>query len=492
MQRINSRTSNSFFVFLFSGMVAISAHAEQSKVNPIPPTVTPIGKAAPQSPLKYRELAKSILAEFVAIDTTNSKGSTTKLAEAAKKRLIDAGFDSKEIHIIQSPNTARKGNLVVGLQGTDSALKPLLLTAHIDVVEVNPSDWALPPFEFNEKNGVFYGRGVEDDKDEAAIYLANLIRFKQEGYRPKRSIVVALTTDEEGGGENGIDLLLKDHPDLVNAAFVFNEGGGGKLNQSGQRTINGVQAAEKQFQNFTFEVKDRGGHSSRPREQNAIRELSAALAKISTTFVPVKLNDVTRGYLERSSSVLSEENGKAAKALATNPNDVQAINQLSKDSALNAVIRSTCTPTLISGGHASNALPEKATATVNCRLVPGDTPQYILTLLKQTVANPHVDIQLAHDELKPSPPSPVTGQILKDIEKVSHEMWANIPVVPTMGTGATESSKFRALGIPAYGVSGLFYGDETGQHGINERIPAQSFYEGQEFLYRLTKLVSSK
>lgn len=452
--------------------------------------ILPAGEKAPLSPEKYQALARAILAELVGIDTTQSKGSTTRAAEAAKARLLAAGFAPADVAVIVDDAVPRKGNLLARIPGSDPALKPVLLLAHIDVVEADPKDWTLPPFELIEKDGAFYGRGVADNKDEAAIYLANLIRMKDEGFVPTRGIVLALTADEEGGDNNGVELLLDKHRGWVDAAFVFNEGGGGQLAEDGRRISNAVQAAEKVFQNFTFEVTNPGGHSSRPREDNAIRQLGAALSNVSPTVVPVKLNEVSREYLQRTAEIVGGDDGAAMKALVANESDAAAIARLSRNPVYNAVIRTACVPTLIEGGHASNALPQRATATVNCRMVPGDTTEFVQEALARAVAAPEVKITPANPA-KPSDPSPLGGDVLAAISKVTEEMWPGVPVVPTMSTGATDSLYFRGAGIPAYGVSGLFYA-ETGAHGMNERIPVQSFHEGQEFLYRLVKEVASR
>ncbi|MET0289287.1 MAG: M20/M25/M40 family metallo-hydrolase, partial [Pseudoxanthomonas sp.] len=347
-------------------------------------------------------------------------------------------------------------------------------------------DWTLPPFELIEKDGGFFGRGVADDKDEAAIYVANLIRMKQEGYVPRRSIVVALTTDEEGGDFNGVRYLLDKHPQLLEAAFVFNEGGGGQLDETGRRMANTVQAAEKKFQNYTIVATNAGGHSSRPRPDNAIVELGKALQGITPTLLPVKLNAVTTEYLKRSADGRGGETGKAMAALAANPADAAALKVLEQDPALNAMIRSACVPTMIKGGHAQNALPQRAEATVNCRLVPDEDAKAVLGLITQATAGAKVTVTI-DEERAASPASPIDGAVLATIDRVTQQMWKGVPVIPTMSTGATDSSPFREKGVPAYGVSGLFYGPESGAHGMNERVPVQSFYEGQEFLYRLAK-----
>ncbi|MCD7098635.1 M20/M25/M40 family metallo-hydrolase [Stenotrophomonas sp. MMGLT7] len=472
---------------------AAAVAAEKEPARPIDPlaVVKPGGDAAPTSPGQYQQLARELLAELVAIDTTREHGDTTLAANALARRFLAAGFAPADVHVVVPDDDPKRGNLVVRLPGSDPSLKPLLLLAHLDVVAADPEDWTLPPFELTEKDGAFFGRGVADDKDDAAIYAANLIRMKQEGYAPRRGIVLALTADEEGGRSNGVDLLLQRHRELVDAAFVFNEGGGGVLDESGRRVSNAVQAAEKRFQSYVFEATNPGGHSSRPRDDNAIVELGKALTGIHTRLLPVRLNEVTREYLQQSAAVAGDDKGRYMTALARDPEDRVAADVLSADPVLNATIRTTCTPTLIEGGHAENALPQRAQATVNCRLVPGDEPGYVRERLQAAAGDAKVSVRLKADEETPSPVSPVGGEVLAAVSRITGQMWPGVPVVPTMSTGATDSRYFRIAGIPAYGVSGLFYA-ETGAHGMNERVPVQSFYEGQEFLYRLAREVSAE
>lgn len=473
---------------------ATPAPEPQPPARPIDPlaVVKPAGEAAPTSPEPYRQLAREVLAELVAIDTTRDDGDTTAAARGLAKRFLAAGFAPADVQVIVPDDDPKRGNLVVRLPGSDPALKPLLLLAHIDVVAADPKDWTLPPFQLTEKDGAFYGRGVADDKDDAAIYVANLIRMKREGYAPRRGIVLALTADEEGGRSNGVDLLLKRHRELVDAAFVFNEGGGGLLDESGRRLGNNVQAAEKRFQSYVIEATNPGGHSSRPRPDNAIVELAKALPGIGPQLLPVQLNEVTREYLKQAAAGTGGDKGQAMAALARDPGDAAAAATLSADPALNSTIRSTCAPTMIEGGHAENALPQRARAIVNCRLVPGDDPQEVLKRLQAATGGAKVTLSLKDAEETPSPVSPVGGEVLAAVTRVSEQMWPGVPVVPTMSTGATDSRYFRIAGIPAYGVSGLFYGPETGAHGMNERVPVQSFYEGQEFLYRLAREISAE
>ncbi len=464
-----------------------SALAAQARTAEPLPAVLPSGPEAPTSPERYRRLARSLLAELVAINTTQSVGDNTAAAEAVRARLLEAGFPEEDVAVLAP--VERKGNLVARLRGRSPDLKPIVLLAHIDVVEADPEDWTLPPFELVERDGVFYGRGTADDKDESAIHAANLIRMKEEGFVPERDVVIALTADEEGGPQNGVQFLLEEHREWVDGAYVINEGGGGILAEDGRRVSNGVQAAEKKFQNVIFEVTNPGGHSSRPRPDNAIYELSRALVRIADHHFPVRLNEVTRAHLERSAELVEPEVGRAMRAVLADPADADAMAVLARDPRLNSMLRTTCVATLLDAGHASNALPQRATANVNCRIHPDDDPDRVRATLERVADVPTLSVTLDGRAIE-SPPSPLTPEVLGAIEATTEEMWPGVPVVPTMSTGATDGLYFRNAGIPVYGVSGLFYG-ETGAHGMNERIPVQSFYEGQEFLYRLVKRLAS-
>lgn len=441
--------------------------------------------ASNRSPERWQELARDIFEELVEINTTNSVGNNTEAAAAMRQRLLAAGFPESDVVVVEP--APRKGNLVARLRGREGGREPILLLAHIDVVEANPEDWTLPPFELIERDGTFYGRGTADDKDEAAIYVTNLIRMKEEGFVPDRDIIVALTADEEGGPTNGVQWLLENRRDLIDAAYVLNEGGGGIL-ENDQRVSNTVQAAEKKYQNFILEVTNEGGHSSRPRTDNAIYELAQALVRIGAHHFPIRLNEVTRAYLSATAEFAPAEEARAMRRLLEDETDAAAGDLLSKDVRLNSMLRSTCVATLLDGGHAPNALPQRARATVNCRILPDADPEVIRGTLERVAAVPTLAIT-AENEAVNSPPSPLSDEVLGPIQQITEQMWPGVPVVPTMSTGATDGLYLRNAGIPVYGVSGLFYG-ETFSHGMNERIPVQSFYEGQEFLYRLVRALA--
>ena len=470
-------------------LIASPLHAQSRTATPLP-AVLPRGSRGALPPEQWRAVARELLAELVAINTTHSSGDNTRAAEAMRAKLLAAGFPEEDV-VVLAP-APRKGNLVARLRGRDRSLKPILLLSHIDVVEADPADWTLPPFELIERDSVFYGRGTADDKDESAIHLATIMRMKAEGWVPNRDIIVALTADEEGGSHNGVRFLLEQHRELVDAAFVINEGGGGVLDEQGVREANTVQAAEKRFQNYTFEVLNPGGHSSRPRPDNAITELSQALVRVGAYAFPMRLTEVTREYLRRDADRAARTEpalAAAMRAILRNPADTTAVRVLSADTRLNSMLRTTCVPTMLEGGHASNALPQRARATVNCRVHPEDDPQWVRRMLDSVAAVPTLTVT-GGGAGGSNPVSPLTPEIVRAIERATAEMWPGVPVIPTMSTGATDGRYFRIEGIPVYGVSGLFYG-ETGSHGMNERVPVQSFYEGQEFMYRLVKLLTT-
>ena len=446
---------------------------------------------AQQTP--WDSLARSLFKELVDINTTESQGSTLQAARAMAVRLKEAGFPDSDVVVLE--NAPRKGNLIARLRGRNTGLKPILLLSHIDVVEAKAEDWTLPPFQFIERDGTFYGRGVADDKDESAIHLAIIMRMRAEGYVPDRDIIVALTADEEGGPANGVEWLLANHRPLIDAEYVFNEGGGGQVRGGESRDTtkvsNNVQASEKKYLNFRFEVTNPGGHSSVPRPDNAITQLAVALTKINPTILPVRLNEVTRAYFSRMAGVVEREAPRMAaamRAVVANPGDAQAVATLSSDPRYNSMLRTACVSTLLEGGHAPNALPQRARANVNCRILPDEDPAAVLAALQRVVADTAVHVTM-DGEARNSPPSPLTPALMREIERITTEMWPGVPVIPTMSTGATDGLYFRNAGIPVYGVSGLFY-PETFAHGMNERIPVKAFYDGLEFMYRLVKSVT--
>ena len=443
-------------------------------------------------PQEYMDLARRLFAELIEINTTDSeRGDNTVAAQAMADALLEAGFPEEDVQVLVPSDAPTKGNLVARYRGRDSSLKPILLLAHIDVVEALPEDWSpdLSPFEFLERDDYYYGRGVTDNKDEAAIYTANFIRMRREGFVPDRDIVLALTADEEGGPHNGVEFLLAEHRDLIDAAYALNEGGGG-MERDGRKISNNVQAAEKKFLSFYFTATNPGGHSSLPVDKNAIYELSQALLAVRAYAFPVMLHEVTEEFFRGSADLVGGEMGEAMRRIVANPDDSQAAATLSVDAGYNSRLRTTCVATLLEGGHAQNALPQMARANVNCRIFPTHDPAEVEAKL-QELARPFGVAVEPRGTATPSPPSPLTDEVLGPIERITEQMWPGVKVLPVMSTGATDGLYLRRAGIPTYGVSGLFGDmDDTRAHGRDERISIQNFYEGQEFLYRLVKALT--
>jgi acetylornithine deacetylase/succinyl-diaminopimelate desuccinylase-like protein len=433
--------------------------------------------------------AREIFKQLIEINTTDSSGSVTKAAEAMAERLRAAGFAASDIQVI-GPDP-RKHNLVARYRGTGSR-RPLLLLAHLDVVEAKPEDWSVPPFTFLEKDGYFYGRGTEDDKGMASLLVANVIRLKQEGFKAARDLILALTADEEGGSFNGVDWLVKNHRDLIDAELALNEGGAGRM-QRGKYLLNEVGASEKVYQDFKLESKNPGGHSSRPSRDNAIYHLSDALARLERFDFPVNLNEVTRAYFDRMAAFQTDPKVAAdMRAVAKEPPDADAIARLSAGSPFfNALMRTTCVATMLAGGHATNALPQTATANVNCRILPGEAPTAIRQKLIDVIADPKVAVEFV-DQARPSPPSPLSPAVMGPIESITKAMWPGVVVVPVMATGATDGLYLRNAGIPTYGVEGVFYEiDDNREHGRDERVGVKQYFEGLEFQYRLIKALAN-
>jgi acetylornithine deacetylase/succinyl-diaminopimelate desuccinylase-like protein len=444
---------------------------------------------------------REIFQELIEINTVDPHGNMTQAAEAMAARLRAAGFAAEDVRVVVPAGNAKKGNLVARYRSTArTGRKPLLLLAHIDVVEARKEDWSdgLDPFKFTERDGYYYGRGTMDDKAMAAIFIANLIRFKRENFQPDRDIIVALTTDEESGDFNGVEFLLKEHRALVDAELGINEGGRGYL-KHGKPLLNAVQASEKVYQSFRLEVRNKGGHSSLPVKDNAIFRLAAGLERLARFDFPVNLNEVTRSYFERMSKIETGAIAADMKLVAAQSGVESqraqragaAIKRLSESPYYNALMRTTCVATRLEGGHADNALPQTARALINCRILPQETAADVERTLKRILADEGISITPVAVS-KPSPPSPLSPEIMGPIERITHAIWPDVPVVPIMGTGATDSLFFRQVGIPVYGVSGIFDDiDDNRMHGRDERIAAKALYDGQEFLYRLTQALSS-
>ncbi|HEX6104085.1 MAG TPA: M20/M25/M40 family metallo-hydrolase [Gemmatimonadales bacterium] len=442
--------------------------------------------AAPQL-APHQQLAREVYEELVEIDTADSTGSVTRAAEAMAERFRAAGFPAEDVRLLVRDGAPTDGNLIVRYRGR-GVRRPLLLLAHIDVVAARRADWSLDPFVLTERDGYFYGRGTVDDKAMAAIFVANLLRARAAGWVPDRDVILALTADEENGGENGVAWLLAEHAELLDAELAINEGGGGAL-RDGKPFYLSVQAAEKRYADFTLTVTNRGGHSSQPRPDNAIVHLAEGLARLGRHTFPVRLNPVSRAYFEAMAPLEQRETAAAMRALLLNKRDSAAARRLSATPRLNAILRTTCTPTELAGGHAPNALPQLATATVNCRIVPGETVASTQTALGRILADTAIHVALIPTTEPPRPPEPsaLTPGVMEPIEAVTKELF-DVPVVPFMSTGATDGRFFRSAGIPVYGVSGLLGDpDDVRSHGRDERLLVRSFYDGQEFLWRLVR-----
>ncbi len=437
-----------------------------------------------------QQLARDIYKELVEINTVTATGDTAKAAEAMAARLRAAGFTGSDVQVFNS--ALRKGNLVARLRGT-GARRPILVMAHLDVVEARQEDWTYNPFKLQEVDGYFYGRGSGDDKFMAAMFVANLIRYKQEGYRPDRDIILLLETDEEILDANavGVQWMLKNHRDLIDAEFALNEGGRVDL-KNGKALQNGLQTSEKVPVNYSLEVENSGGHSSLPRKDNAIYHLAEGLARLSRYEFPVKLNETTRAWLERAAAQEDPKVGAAMNSVASGRSDPAAVALLSDIPAYNAQLRTTCVATMLEAGHAFNALPQRAEATVNCRVLPGEPVEEVQKTIVRVVDDVQISVTPTWTHVY-SKPSPLNPEIVQAVERVTAEFWPGIPVIPTMGTGATDGSFLRNAGIPTYGTSGLAGDmDDVRAHGRDERVLVKSFNDGQEYLYRLVKILSSR
>ena len=445
-----------------------------------------------QSDDATNKLARDIYKQLIEINTTDSVGSTTVAAEAMAQRLRDAGYAADDVQVI-GPN-ARKGNLVARLRGT-GAQKPMLLICHLDVVEARREDWSMDPFQFIEKDGYFYGRGSGDIKDGDAILMTAMIRLKQEGFKPDRDIILALTADEEGGRSNGVEWLIKNHRDLIDAEFILNPDAGDFELDQGKKLLVGVQAAEKLYQDFDVKVTNPGGHSSLPGKENAIYELADGLTRLEHYQFPFELSEVTREYFKREADIVGGSTGADMKAILKTPPDEAAIARLSESPFYNARMRTTCVATRLEGGHANNALPGMARANVNCRILPGHTPDEVQATLEKVLADPKISVSQivsSGSGLRSNPLSTLQPSVMTAVEKVAAEMWPGVPVVPVLDAGASDGAISRAAGFPTYGIPGVFMDvDDDRSHGRDERIRVASFYEGVDFYYRLIKTLST-
>jgi len=445
---------------------------------------------------------RALFKELVETNTEHSIGSCTQAAQQIETRLKAAGYTDADIHMFAPDSAPKDGGIVAILPGSDVEARPVLLLAHIDVVEAKREDWTRDPFALIEENGQFYGRGVADDKGEAAIFADLMIRYKQEHYRPRHTIKLALTCGEETEGVfNGAQWLSTQHKDWIDAGLALNEGIYGRLDDKGKRASFDIQAAEKIYQDFTLETVNSGGHSSRPRPDNAIYEMAAALQRVQAYEFPIQFNDATRGYFTGMARIVGGEDGAAMTEIVAHPDDKAADARLSKDPMWHAMLRTTCVATMMQAGHAPNALPQRAEANVNCRILPRHTPPETRERLIAAIVDAKVEVSLLNDDGKPSDaevndvsvsPPPLNAEVFVALHRVAAAMWPKIPVIPQMETGATDSKYTMAAGIPSYGFSGMGIDeDDSRAHGRDERIGVESFYRGAEFQYQFLKKLTA-
>jgi acetylornithine deacetylase/succinyl-diaminopimelate desuccinylase-like protein len=446
-----------------------------------------------------KQYAHDTFKQLIEINTTDSVGNVTTAAEAMAQRFRDAGFPESDIQVV-GPND-RKKNMVVRLHGNGKH-KPVLLIGHLDVVEAHREDWTSDPFQFIEKDGFYYGRGTQDMKDADAILVTTLVRMKREGYVPDRDIILALTADEEGGQSNGVDWLIKNHRELIDAEFVLNPDGGGVTLEQGKAVTVELDASEKLYADFRLTSTNPGGHSSLPVPDNAIYHLAEALTRIAHYQFPFELNNVTRAYYEKIAATSTGERAADIKAVLKTPPDQDAVARLSKDPVNNSTLHTTCVATRLNGGHANNALPQMAQANVNCRILPGHSSEEIRQTLVRVVADPKVEVHYvgalgavtdhASERVSYTPP-PLRPEVIHSLEKVSAAMWPGAPVIPGMGTGASDGVYTNAAGLPTYGVSGeAIERTDIRAHGKDERVPVASFDRAVEFYYRFLKVVTTE
>lgn len=438
---------------------------------------------------------RELYVELVNTNTAYSNGSCTIAANQLAKRMHDAGFTKDEARVIVVPGYEREGNLVAELKGSSKKLKPMLLLAHIDVVEARREDWTRDPFTLVEENGFFYARGVADDKAQAAIWVDSLIRFKKEGYRPKRTIKVAATCGEESSSQalNGAEWLARNMPETLSAEFALNEGGGGRLDKNGKPQFLAIQVGEKANRIFELEATNPGGHSSVPRLDNAIYDLAEAIVAVKRLGFPVQLNDTTRAFLTQMAPTAPAAGQKAIADLLADESNSQAAAILSADPVMNSTLRTTCVATMLEAGHAPNALPQRAKGVVNCRIVPAMTTEATQAAIEAAIANPRIKVTLRKPHRPMAVPPPLDKRILDPAIQLAGEKFPGVPLVPTMSTGATDATMTALINIPTYGIPGIFYeADGGGVHGLNERLRVKSVYDGRDYMHRLVQIYADK
>jgi acetylornithine deacetylase/succinyl-diaminopimelate desuccinylase-like protein len=449
-----------------------------------------LAQEPPMTPLRPDQVEfRALYKELVETNTTLSSGSCTLLAERIAAHLKTAGFTDKDLTPFSVPDHPKEGGLVAILTGSSSSAKPMLLLGHLDVVEAKREDWTRDPFTLIEENGYFYGRGAADMKAMDATWIDMLMRFKKSGYRPKRTIKLALTCGEETTyAFNGAQWLATTKPDLIAAAFALNEGGGGRTDGHGKLVVESIQVGEKASQNYRLETVNAGGHSSIPIRDNAIYELADALTKIRNHEFPVKMTDTTRAFFAKAGAARGDDLGHAMVALSQNPGETAAEAIVSKDRSYHSTLRTTCVATLLEGGHANNALPQRAAANVNCRIFPGESVEGTQAALAAAIGDAGVKITPVQPIRPIAVPPPLDAKIIAPAEKLVAKYFPGVPLIPSMSTGATDGIFLEAIGIPVYGVPGGWGDpDGNGAHGLNERRSVRSVYVGRDFLTDLVK-----
>jgi len=429
--------------------------------------------------------------ELVETNTTLSQGSCTEAAAKMQARLKAAGLKDDQLIAFSTPEHPKDGGLVAIYPGTTKQ-KPILLLAHIDVVEAKREDWERDPFKLVEENGYYYARGTVDDKAMASIWIDTLVRFAQSGYKPKRTIKLALTCGEETSGAfNGAEYLAQNKRDLIDAAYALNEGGGGRTDGKGKVLLQTLQVGEKAYQDFTLTATNPGGHSSQPVKDNAIYDLSAALLKVGGYEFPVEFNEVTKAFFVKTGKLRGGELGQAMQALAANPADTAALAIVDQDKTFHSMLRTTCVATLVNAGHALNALPQRATANVNCRMFPGRTADETQAALAAAIGNPKITIEQRVKDKPIAKSPPLDPAIVKPVETLAAKYFPGAPVIPAISTGATDGVYLGAAGIPTYGVPSVWTDpDGNGTHGLNERIEVKALYTARDYLYDLVKTLA--
>jgi acetylornithine deacetylase/succinyl-diaminopimelate desuccinylase-like protein len=463
-------------------LLAGTAHAQTPALSP--------DKAA------FRALYKELVETNTELSNKDeTTGTCTTAAKRMAAHLIAAGYPAADVKLWTAPEHPLEGGLFAVLHGTDPKAKAMLLLAHIDVVEAKRADWTRDPFTLIEEGGYFYGRGTSDDKAEASVWVDTMVRLKQEGFKPKRDIKIALTCGEETAGAfNGAEWLANHERKLIDAEFALNEGAGGRLDKAGKPVILNIQAGEKFPQNYQLEVVNPGGHSSRPTRVNAIDELAHALIRIEDYQFPIEFTDASRAYFTQMAKLTPQPEAGHMLALLKDPANKAAAEAMRDDPGANGMLHTTCIPTMLSGGHATNAQPQRATAVVNCRIFPGETVEAVRAKLDSLSADPGVKVTVmeTRSPISLTPPA-LTPQIMGPVRTVAAEIWPGTPIVPTLTAGGTDGAFLIPAGIPTYGLTGMFGDpDGNGVHGLNERIRVKSLYDGRDFLYRVVKLYAAQ